>query len=141
MPQRLQHIPLDVRTKLSLLWATVLGLWIYADFFQLFTPFKLKNMLELKGPFGEMTPDTLIFYSLLLILPTLMISGSFLFKPAVSKWLNIIMAVFYAGISVLIMLGSWNEEWLRFYVIYQAVEIFIFILIIKTAWSWPKVKS
>jgi len=48
------------------------------------------------------------------------------------------MAVFYAGISVLIMLGSWNEEWLRFYVIYQAVEIFIFILIIKTAWNWPK---
>ncbi len=138
MAEQLQDPRLNVRTKLALLWITLLGLWIYADFFQLFTPFKLKNMLDLKGPFGEMTPETLIFYSLLLILPTLMIPGSFLLKPIWSKWLNILMAVLYAGISILIIVGSWAEEWLRFYILYQGVEIFVFVLIIKNAWKWPK---
>lgn len=138
MNKHLENPSLNVKAKLALLWATMIGLWIYADFFQLFTPFKLKNMLELKGPFGEMTPDTLIFYSVLLILPTLMIPASVFLKAALSKWINIVMAVLYAGISLLIILGSWKEEWLRFYVLYQAVEIFVFALIIKTAWNWPK---
>ncbi len=141
MNNRLDNAPLNVRSKLAFLWATMLGLWIYADFFQLFTPFKLKSMLELKGPFGEMTPETLIFYSVLLILPTLMIPASIFVKAAVSRWLNIIMAALYAVISLLIMVGSAKEEWLRFYVLYQIVEVFIFALIINTAWNWPKTKD
>jgi len=138
MNNRLENAPLNIRTKLAFLWATMIGLWIYADFFQLFTPFKLKNMLELKGPFGEMTPETLIFYSILLILPTLMIPASVFLKAAISRWFNIIMAALYGIISLLLFLGSMKEEWLRFYVLYQAVEIFVFALIIKTAWNWPK---
>lgn len=130
-------IKVNIRTKLGFLWATMIGLWIYADFFQLFTPFKLKSMLDLKGSFGEMTPETLIFYSILLILPTLMMPASVFLHAALSRWLNIIMAAVYAAISILILLGSWNEEWLRFYVLYQVVEIFVFALIIKTAWNWP----
>ncbi len=138
MTQRLQDIQVNIKIKLGLLWATMIGLWVYADFFQLFTPFKLKNMLELKGPFGKMTPETLIFYSILLILPTLMIPASILLKSVYSKWLNIIMAVLYAGISLLIIIGSYKEEWLRFFVLYQSVEILVFVLIIRTAWYWPK---
>ena len=138
MTQRLQDIQVNIKIKLGLLWATMIGLWVYADFFQLFTPFKLKNMLELKGPFGKMTPETLIFYSILLILPTLMIPASILLKSVYSKWLNIIMAVLYAGISLLIIFGSYKEEWLRFFVLYQSVEILVFVLIIRTAWYWPK---
>lgn len=141
MAQILQEIQVNIRIKLALLWATMIGLWIYADFFQLFTPFKLKSMLELKGPFGEMTPETLMFYAMLLILPTLMIPASIFLKAALSKWLNIVMAVLYATISLLIMLGSWKEKWLRFYVLYQVVEVFVFVLIIKTAWNWPKTKE
>lgn len=138
MTRRLQDIQVNIKIKLGLLWATMIGLWVYADFFQLFTPFKLKNMLELKGPFGKMTPETLIFYSILLILPTLMIPASILLKSVYSKWLNIIMAVLYAGISLLIIFGSYKEEWLRFFVLYQSVEILVFVLIIRTAWYWPK---
>ena len=138
MTKLLQVIQFNIKIKLGLLWATMIGLWVYADFFQLFTPFKLKNMLELKGPFGKMTPETLIFYSILLILPTLMIPASILLKSVYSKWLNIIMAVLYAGISLLIIFGSYKEEWLRFFVLYQSVEILVFVLIIRTAWYWPK---
>ncbi|HBH47536.1 MAG TPA: hypothetical protein DDX98_02800 [Bacteroidales bacterium] len=137
MEKQLQTIPINTRIKLAFLWTSMIGLWIYADFFQLFTPFKLKNMLDMKGPFGETTPETLVYYSILLILPTLMIAGSILLKSVLSKWINIIMALFYTLISVLILFDSWGDKWLSFYILYQIIEIFVFALIVWYAWNWP----
>lgn len=68
-----------------------------------------------------------------------MIPATILLPAALCKWLNIIVSILYAIISILIIISDSSSEWLRFFVLYQVVELFIFALIIVQAWNWPKV--
>ncbi|MEM9329038.1 MAG: DUF6326 family protein [Bacteroidota bacterium] len=130
--------PVPVRVRLSLLWATIMSLYIYADYFKLMTPGEIDNLKSQQMPFGETTPDILIAFSILLILPALMIAASVLLPALTTRWLNIILASLYALISILILISDIRFEWLRFFVLYQIVELGVFSLIIWQAWNWPR---
>mgnify|MGYP000559389339 CR=1 FL=1 len=128
----------EISVRIAFLWVTIIALYIYADYFKLMTPDELKSMMELQTPLGSTTPNLLIGFSVLLIVPALMIPATILLPASVSKWLNIIVGLLYALISVLIIIADASSEWLRFYVLYQIVELFIFALIIIQAWNWPR---
>ncbi len=134
----LSNPKVHTRLKLSLLWTTIMCLYIYADYFNLMTPDALNHMIDLKTPVGPTTPEVLMAFSVLLIIPALMIPASLMLKPVLSRWLNIILAVLYGLISVLIIASSYDEPWLRFFVLYQCVELLIFASIIYAAWNWPR---
>ena len=129
---------IHVKIKLSLLWTALMFLYIYADFFNLMTPNSLEKMIQLETPVGPTTPGLLIIFSILLIIPALMIALSIFLKPIINKWLNIIMGILYAFISILIIVSDIGSEWHTFFVIYQFVELFVFAAIIWQAWNWPK---
>ncbi len=131
---------INIRIKLAFLWATIMHLYIYADYFNLMTPDALQTMMDLKTPLGPTTPGILIGFSILLIIPALMIPFSIFFKPTISKWLNIIFAVVYALISILIIITDASHKWMTFFVLYNVVELFVFALIIWQAWTWPKAR-
>ncbi len=136
----LANYNINIRTKLAFLWATIMFLYIYADFFNLMTPNHIKGMMDLETPFGQTTPTILIGFSILLIIPALMLPVSILLRPILSKWLNIIIGLLYAAISVLIIISDFSSEWMAFFVLYQIIELFIFFIIIKLAWKWPREK-
>ncbi len=131
---------INIRTKLAFLWATIMSLYIYADFFSLMTPNKIKRMMDLETPLGPTTPTMLIGFSILLIIPALMLPVCILLRPILSKWMNIIIGFLYAAISVLIIISDISSEWMSFFVIYQIIELFIFFIIVKLAWKWPREK-
>ncbi len=133
----LENYKINVKLKLSLLWASLMFLYIYADYFELMTPGKLEKMIQLKTPMGPTSPDLLLIFALLLIVPALMIVLSIFLTPAISKWTNIIFGVVYSTISVLIIISSIGSDWHRFYVLYNIVELFVLITIIWQAWKWP----
>ncbi len=127
-----------VRIRLAFFWATIMALYIYADFFNLMTPGALQERMDLQTPLGPTTPGILIGFSVLLIIPALMIPASILLPPVFSKGLNILFGVLYALISVLIILADIRHAWMAFFVLYQFVELFVFALIVLTAWRWPR---
>lgn len=133
----LENYKINVKLKLSLLWASLMFLYIYADYFELMTPGKLERMIQLKTPMGPTSPDLLLIFALLLIVPALMIVLSIFLPPAISKWTNIIFGVGYSTISILIIVSSIGSDWHRFYVLYNFVELFVLITIIWQAWKWP----
>jgi len=135
---QLTDFHVNTKSRLAFLWATIMLLYIYADFFNLMTPNSIKSMMELQTPLGPTTPGILIGFSILLIIPALMIPGSILLQPTFVKWLNIIFAFIYAIISVLIIISDISNQWMTFFILYQVVELFIFALIIWHAWNWPK---
>jgi hypothetical protein len=135
---QLINFPVNTRIKLAFLWTTIMSLYIYADYFSLMTPNSIKSMMELRTPIGPATPGLLIGFSVLLIIPALVIPASIFLKPAWAKWINIIVGFVYAIISVLIAISNMGSEWMTFMILYQAVEIFVFALIIWQAWNWPK---
>lgn len=133
----LENYKINVKIKLALLWASLMFLYIYADYFELMTPGRLENMMQLKTPMGPASPDLLVIFSLLLIVPGLMIVFSIFLTPRLSKWANLTTGVIYAAISILIIISSVGSDWHRFYVLYNFVELFVLMTILWQAWHWP----
>ncbi|WP_394369931.1 DUF6326 family protein [Lutimonas saemankumensis] len=113
-------------------------LYIYADYFRLMTPNKLEKMMNLQTPLGTTTPELLVIFSVILIIPALMIFLSIFLKPQLNKWLNILISFLYAIISLLIIVTSIGNEWQMFFVIFNIIELIILVLIIYLVWNWPR---
>jgi hypothetical protein len=136
----LANYSINVKIKLAALWTSLMFLYIYADYFQLMTPNKLERMIDLKTPMGPTSPEILVVFSILLIVPALMIFLSVFLQPQINKWLNIIVAAIYMGISILIIASTIGDQWHTFYVLFNFVETIVFITIIIQAWKWPKLE-
>ncbi len=134
----LENYTINVKVKLALLWTSLMFLYIYADYFELMTPGKLEAMMQLKTPMGPTSSGLLVIFAILLIVPALMIVLPIFLAPEISKWTNLIVAVIYAAISILIVISSIGSEWHRFYVLYNFVELFVLLTILWQAWQWPK---
>lgn len=128
----------NVKIKLAFLWSSLMFLYIYADYFRLMVPEKLKEMMNLQTPVGPTTPSLLIIFSLILIIPALMIVLSIFLKPLINKWTNIIFGLLYAIISILIVISGIGNEWQTFFVLYNIIEIFVLTAILWQAWKWPR---
>lgn len=129
---------INTKTKLAALWTSLMFLYVYADFFQLMTPKKLERMIDLQTPVGPTSPGLLVIFSLILIIPTLMIFLSIFLKPTINKWLNIVIATVYSFMSILIIVTTLGGEWHTFYVLFNAIEVIVFVIIIFQAWKWPR---
>ncbi|WP_425287346.1 DUF6326 family protein [Lutimonas vermicola] len=137
-PKPLTNYSINIKVKLTVLWTALMFLYIYADYFRLMTPEKLERMMKLQTPMGPTSPGILVTFSVILIIPTLMIFLSIFLKPQINKWLNIVIASIYACISILIIVSSIDNEWQLFFVIFNFVEIVVFAIIISQAWKWPR---
>jgi hypothetical protein len=133
----LEDSPIPVKVKLALLWTSLMFLYIYADYFELMTPGKLERMMQLKTPMGPASPGLLTGFGLLLAVPALMIALSIFLTPVVNKWINLITGVFYAAISILLIISSIGSEWHQFYLLYNVIELFVLLAILWQAWRWP----
>lgn len=126
-------IRLHVRLKLAALWTSVMFLYIYADYFGLFVPGNLKDMLDGKmGPLGPTTQGILLGTSVMMAIPSVMIALTLLLNPGLSRWLNI---TFGAVFSVIICITMW--DWM-FYVLYGVIEVAMTVAIVWFAWKWPR---
>jgi hypothetical protein len=83
------------------LWATLVLCYIYADYFELYVPGKLTDMLANNiGPLGPVTQAKLIGTSILLGIPTLMIFLSLTLPAKLSRWINVIFGVTYTLVAI-----------------------------------------
>ena len=135
----LTNYNVNIKIKLAALWTALMFLYIYADFFQLMTPKKLEKMIDLQTPMGPTSPEILVIFSVILIIPSLMIFLSVFLKTQINKWLNICIATLYASMSILIIVTTLGSEWHTFYILFNLIEVFVFAMIIYQAWNWPKV--
>lgn len=124
---------IDVRLKLSALWASVMFCYIYADYFGLYVPGKLEGMLAGRmGPLGQTTQGVLLGASVTMAIPSVMIFLSLALKSALNRWVNIICGILY---TIIILMTMWR--W-TFYVFFGAIEVVLTGLVVWYAWSWPK---
>ena len=129
----LEDAKINVKIKLSALWASVMFCYIYADYFGLYVPGPLQAMLDGQmRPLGPTTQRVLLGTSLMLAIPSLMIFLSVALRPVINRWLNIVAGVAY---TVIILITMWG--W-AFYIFYGAIEIGLTSLVVWYAWTWPR---
>ena len=135
MKNNLEDITVNVKIKLSALWASVTLCYLYCDYFELYIPKKVEGIIS--GDNILANPTKLFLASLLLSIPVLMVCLSIILKPSINKWLNIIFGIFFTAIMLLIATTSFTP-WRSFYVFLAMVESIITSAIVWYAWKWPK---
>ena len=130
----LQDSTVPVRIKLAALWTSVMFCYVYGDYFELYVPGKLQDMLQGNFLFGPVTQWALVGTAVLMAVPSLMIFLSVSLPPVVARWLNIGAGLFYATIMLLIFIGG---AW-AFYMLFAAIEIVLALLVVWYAWQWPR---
>lgn len=127
-----EDVKVNVKMKLSALWAVLMLLYIYADIFSLHKPGQVEEIISGRmGPF-PVTQSSLFTASILMLIPAVMVFLSLALKPKVDRWVNIILGVLYTAVNIGNLIG---ETW-AFYILFGTVEMALTLLIVGHAWKW-----
>ena len=130
----LDDIKVHVKVKISALWASLMFCYIYGDYFGLYKPGTLQDMLAGKmGPLGPTTQGILLGTSAMMAIPSVMVFLSLVLRPSLNRWLNIILGLVYTAIMLVTMPGEWT-----YYIFLGVIEVILTILIVWFAWKWPR---
>jgi len=130
-----EDFKINVKLRLSALWASVMFLYIYGDYFELYVPKKVESLLNGQNMLN--TPYKLFFATIVLTLPSLMIFLSLIMKPKWNRVLNISIGIFLTLFTLVVGASSFTE-WRIFYVMLALLESIITSIIVWKAWHWPK---
>ena len=131
---KLEDFKTPTNIKLALLWASVMFLYIYNDYFSMYTPGTIDSMAKGSlGPMGPASDAVLVGLALMLAVPSLMIFLSAGLAPWLSRALNIAFGIVYTAIEILTLFGS-----PLFYKVVVAAEIILTALIVVYAVRWPR---
>ena len=131
----LENPKVNIKIKLSALWTSVLFCYIYGDYFELYVPEKVGNLVT--GEHILDSPIKLLIASIVLAIPAIMIALSIILKPKINRILNIIFGTLFTLMMLLIAINSLTA-WYSFYVFLAILESFITLLIVCYAWKWPR---
>jgi hypothetical protein len=116
------------------MWASLMFLYIYDDYFMLYMPGEIEAMLAGRiGPLGAATETVMVGVSTMLAIPALMIGLSVLLPSQISRWLNVVFGLVYTAIEALTLTSPH-----LFYKIVVALEIAASVGIVALALLWPK---
>lgn len=135
---QLQNTPIDIKIKLALLWTSLMFCYIYCDYFDLYTPDKIKDMMTQNSMLDNSWK--LFAASVLMAIPSLMIFLSVTLQSKLNRILNIGFGTFFALFLTLILF-SLDLKWYKFYMLFAVIEIVLAFLIVRLAYFWPKIKS
>jgi len=135
MTTELEDVKINVKIKLSALWAAVMFLYVYADIKAFFKPGIIEGLMAGKAGDFQITQGFLLVSAIIMTIPSVMIFLTLSLKAKANRWANIIFGIAYTGIilGTLLMGGAW-----AYYMFYATVEIVLTGLIAWYAWKWPR---
>jgi hypothetical protein len=133
----MEDIKVSLKLKLATLWASLMFLYIYVDYFHLYMPNKIEDIL--KGIVFEfdITRGFLFAALALMTIPALMIFLSVVLPAKVNRWANIIIAATYIPCT---LFNLARESWLHM-LFGAVVEVALLSMIIRYAWQWPRIET
>lgn len=131
----LEDAKVDVKIKLSALWAALMFLYTYGDILGFYTPGVVEQLIA--GEVGgiAITEGFLIVMAVWMTIPSLMPILSLALKARANRWVNIILG--FVSLAVLVASSFAGEFSLR-YGFTATVEAVIMVFIIWYAWKWPR---
>ncbi|MFO7656515.1 MAG: DUF6326 family protein [Bacteroidales bacterium] len=132
----LSNTEINVKIKLSALWITIMFLFVYADLKAIYQTGTVGAII--KGEIIGLKIDQIFLLSsaILMSIPAIMIFLSLILKPKINRTINIIFATLF----IIVNTGTYftpGKLW-YYYIYFTTIEYVISILIIWTAWKWPK---
>lgn len=133
----LEEIKVSLKLKLATLWASLMFIIIYLDYFALYMPSTIENILAGRVFVFDITQGFLVAALALVTIPALMIFLSVTLPAKVNRRANISIAAVNIPFILFNLAG---EAWLHM-VFGAVVEVALLCLIIRYAWKWPRVET
>ena len=130
-----EDIKINVKIKLASLWASLMFFIIYLDYFHLYMPNSLNDILAGRVFVFDISQLFLVAALVMVGLPALMIFLSVALPAKINRWLNIIIALINIPLMIYNLVG---EAWIHMY-IGAAIEVILLCLIILYAWNWRRI--
>jgi hypothetical protein len=133
----LEDAKISVKTKLATLWTGFMFLYIYVDYFHLYMPGSLKDMLAGKVFLFDITQTFLLVVLAAVTVPALMIFLSIALPASLNRMANIVVATLHIPYMLFNLVGG---AWVHM-VFGALVEVVLLCLIIRYAWQWPRTET
>lgn len=130
----LEDLKINVKIKIAALWTSFMFLYIYVDYFHLYMPGSIKDILAGKVFVFNISYVFLLVAMIFVVIPSLMIFLSVALSARANRLTNIVVAAAYIPYMLFNLVG---EAWVHMYLA-AAVEVALLLLIIQYAWKWPK---
>jgi hypothetical protein len=132
------HVPVQV--KLAAAWTSFMFLYIYVDYFHLYKPGFVDDILAGIVYEFDISPTFVVIALTLVAVPILMILLSTTLPARVNRTINLVVATLYIPVSIFNAAGaSW--EWTYFYGLSIGLEVLLLAFILRSAWTWPRTAS
>jgi hypothetical protein len=123
----------NVRIKISALWTSMLFVFAYVDLFSLY---RSDFRADLEA--GEISGFTinqafLVGTTAYVVIPSLMVFGTLVLQPRISRITNIALGIVYALTIVAGAIGEWS-----YYILGGVIEVALLAAIVYYAWTWPR---
>ncbi len=120
--------PIDTRIKITALWISMLFVFAYVDIFSLYRPGILDDIRGGSIYTFDITQTFLLFTTLYVIPPILMIPATLSMPPRLNRNVNIGVAFVYALTVIGNAVGEWN-----YYIFGSAVEVALLLAVVYLA--------
>ena len=130
--------PAPVRAKLAAAWTSFMFLYIYVDYFALYKPGVIDDILA--GVVWEFNiSQTFVTVALTSVaIPILMVMLSMTLPARANRTINLVVASLYVPYSMFNLVGG---SWTYFYGLGVALEVIVLAVILRFAWTWPRTSS
>jgi hypothetical protein len=128
--------PAPVRAKLAAAWTSFMFLYIYVDYFTLYKPGVIDDILNGVVFEFDISQTFVISGLVLMAIPILMILLSTTLPARVNRTLNLVVALLYIPVTMFNAVGE--SKYLYFYGLGVVLELIVLAVILRSAWTWPR---
>ena len=126
---------MPVQAKLAAAWTSLMFLYIYVDYFHLYKPGVIDDILAGVVYEFQISQTLLTVFLALIAVPSLMIVLSVILPARANRVINLAVASVYVPVSAFNAVG---ESWTYFYGVSIGLEVLLLAFILRCAWTWPR---
>ena len=125
---------MPVRQKLSALWVSTMFLYLYVDIIFFYKPGTIDDILVGRVWEFDISRAWALGALVLMTIPSVMVFLSLVLPARMARWANVVVASLYVLVSIGNVAGeTWTFIWFG-----AAVEVALLVLIVRSAWTWPR---
>jgi Family of unknown function (DUF6326) len=126
---------MPVQAKLAAAWTSLMFLYIYMDYFHLYKPGTIPDILEGRVFKFDISQPLLIVFLTIVAVPGLMIVLSVILPARANRVINLVVAAIDIPLAAFELAGG---SWLFFYGLGVGLEVLLLVFILRSAWTWPR---
>jgi hypothetical protein len=136
----LDDVRLPLKARLAAAWTSFMFLYVYVDYFALYKPGYLDELLAGRVHEFDTGPTFVAMGLTLVAVPILMIVCSMTLPARVNRVANLVVAALYLPVTVYNVAGE-PMSYAYFYGLSIGLEVLLLAYIAWSAWAWPRVAA